>query len=147
MERLDKSQKQYTQKITLMSRYNKKRLLENKSNRLMPLINVKISSSAIPNANELLKELSTELANLTMKPEKYVMSLLQTDVSMTFGGTEDPCCYVEIKSIGALRPNEMTHSFCKLIESKTGIPANRIYIGFEDVAPSQWGFNGKSFGQ
>ena len=112
----------------------------------MPLINVKVSSSTVSNSDQLLKELSAELANLTKKPEKYVMSLLQTNVPMTFGGSEAPCCYVEIKSIGSLHPSEMTQSFCNIIESRAKIPADRIYINFEDVDPSQWGFNGQTFG-
>ncbi len=112
----------------------------------MPLINVRISSSDVAKPNELLKDLSKELAILTGKPEKYVMCLLETNVPMRFNGTEEPCCYVEVKSIGALKPSEMTKSFCNLIESKTGIPSNRIYIGFEDVEASFWGFNGQTFG-
>ena len=112
----------------------------------MPLINVKVSSPDITNADELLKDLSTELSNLTGKPEKYVMCVLQTDVPMSFGGSKGPSCFVEIKSIGALRPLEMSKSFCQLIESNTGIPINRIYIHFEDVSPSKWGFNGQTFG-
>ncbi len=112
----------------------------------MPLINVRVSSSSVDNANELLKELSSELSKLTGKPEKYVMTLLQTNVPMTFGGTNHPSCYIEIKSIGSLHPPEMSKSFCKIINSRTGITEDRIYIGFEDVAPSQWGFNGQTFG-
>lgn len=112
----------------------------------MPLINVKVASSQIENKTELLKELSEELANQTGKPEKYVMCLLQTEVPMTFGGTDDPCCYVEIKSIGALHPSQMTKSFCKIIESRLGIPSNRIYISFADIVPSQWGYDGQTFG-
>ena len=112
----------------------------------MPLIHVRVSSEQVANADGLLKELSAELARSTGKPEKYVMSLLQSNVPMTFGGTEKPCCYVEIKSIGALQPERMTQTFCELIESRTGIPANRIYIGFEDIPPRQWGFNGQTFG-
>ena len=110
-----------------------------------PHINVNISSVQIENKLELLKELSAELANLTRKPEKYVMCLIQTNVPMTFGGSEAPCCFVEIKSIGALKPPEMANSFCNLIKSKTGIPTNRIYIAFEDIEPNKWGFDGKTF--
>ncbi len=112
----------------------------------MPLINLKVSSSQIKNATELLKDLSSELANMTGKPEKYVMCLIQRDVPMMFGGSEGDCCYVEIKSIGALKPKQMSQVFCKLIQSRTGIPLDRIYINFEDVESSKWGFNGQTFG-
>ena len=112
----------------------------------MPLINVRLSSSQVANAEELLKELSSALANLTGKPESYVMSLLQPGIPMIFGSSKDPCCYVEVKSIGGLHPHKMTESFCNIINIRTGIPTNRIYIGFEDIPPSLWGFDKKTFG-
>ncbi len=112
----------------------------------MPLINVKVSTPKVPNEDLLLKALSSELAILTGKPEKYVMCLLQTNVPMRFGGTDEASCYVEIKSIGALRPPEMTKSICELIGTKVGIPADRVYVSFEDIDASNWGFNGHTFG-
>ncbi len=112
----------------------------------MPLINIITSIDAIKEADELLQEISNELAELTGKPESYVMTSLQTNVPMTFSGTSEPCCYVEIKSIGAIEPAKMSGVFCKLISSKTGIPANRIYLGFEDVSANLWGWNGRTFG-
>ena len=112
----------------------------------MPLINVKLSAKKVPNTELLLKELSATLADLTGKPEKYVMCLLQTNVPMSFGGSNEPSCYVEIKSIGALRPPQMCKSYSALISSLTDIPSDRIYISFTDVPASQWGYNGQTFG-
>ena len=86
------------------------------------------------------------MAQQTGKPEAYVMTLLETAVPMTFGGSTEPCAYVEIKSIAALKPPAMTSSFCELIESRTGIPASRIYVAFEDVNASSCGWNGNTFG-
>ncbi|KGG15531.1 MULTISPECIES: phenylpyruvate tautomerase MIF-related protein [unclassified Prochlorococcus] len=112
----------------------------------MPLINVQTSISEIGDSNLLLKELSNQLAGLTGKPEQYVMTLLQTNVPMTFGGTEEPCCYIEVKSIGSLNPSEMSAVFCKLVANKTGISPKRIYIGFDDVPARLWGWDGRTFG-
>ena len=112
----------------------------------MPLINVRTSLPALKDGSALLQELSSELANQTGKPEAYVMTLLETGVPMTFAGSHEPCAYVEVKSIGALRPPAMTAAFCELIQARTGIPANRVYIGFEDVQASCWGWNGNTFG-
>ena len=94
----------------------------------------------------LLKKLSNELSQLTGKPEQFVMTLLQTNVPMTFAGTTEPCCYVEIKSIGSIDSFKMTTAFCTLIENATGITSQRIYIGFEDVPAKLWGWNGRTFG-
>ena len=112
----------------------------------MPLINLRTSLISVDDDDGLLLQLSSLLAELTGKPEAYVMTLLETGVPMTFAGTTDPCAYVEVKSIGALRPPAMAAAVCDLISARTGIPANRIYIGFEDVPASSWGWNGSTFG-
>ncbi len=112
----------------------------------MPLINVKISNSEVNNPEKLMQEISSKLANLTGKPESYVMTILQTDALMTFAGSSEACCFAEIKSIGSLKPSVMTEAFCNLIESRTGIPSNRIYIEFTDVEGRNWGFNKNTFG-
>ena len=112
----------------------------------MPLINVRTSLQEVVDSAALLKELSAALAQQTGKPEAYVMTLLETAVPMTFAGSSEPCAYVEIKSIGALKPAAMTSAFCELIESRTGIPASRIYVAFDDVNASSWGWNGNTFG-
>ena len=112
----------------------------------MPLINVRTSLVDIEEPKKFLKELSLELSNLTGKPENYVMTLLETNVPMTFAGTNEPCCYVEIKSIGSLNPAEMSTLFCKLITKRTYIPSDRIYIEFNDVPAKLWGWNGSVFG-
>ena len=74
------------------------------------------------------------------------MALLENAVPMTFAGSSEPCAYVEIKSIGALKPPAMTEAFCDLIQQHTGIAGDRIYVAFEDVNASQWGWNGNTFG-
>ena len=112
----------------------------------MPLVNLKTSSNQIKNEQDLLESLSLEISRLTGKPEQYVMAIIQTGVPMSFAGTNASCCFVEVKSIGSLDPDKMTNSLCNLIESKTGIPSNRIYIAFEDFEASKWGFNRKTFG-
>ena len=112
----------------------------------MPLINVRTSLPEVIDSAALLKERSAALAQQTGKPESYVMTLLETAVPMTFAGSSEPCAYVEIKSIGALKPPAMSSAFCELIESRTGIPASLIYVAFEDVNASSWGWNGNTFG-
>tara|TARA_Y100001968_G_scaffold199897_1_gene183469 strand:- start:2391 stop:2729 length:339 start_codon:yes stop_codon:yes gene_type:complete len=112
----------------------------------MPLIKVLTSLPEVAASQELLNKLSDELSNLSGKPKAYVMTLLQTDVKMTFAQSNEPSCFVEVKSIGSLRPDLMTESFCKIISDFTKIPTNRIYIEFEDIKASYWGFDGKTFG-
>ena len=114
----------------------------------MPLISVK-TSAASANGAALLTDLSSTLASLLGKPERYVMTLLEAEVPMTFAGDPAPACYVEVKSIGALdgdRTRQVSSAVCGLIEQHLGIPADRTYIGFEDVPGRLWGWNGGTFG-
>lgn len=112
----------------------------------VPLIHVRTSLPALEDASALLQDLSATLAAQTGKPEAYVMTLLETGLPMTFAGSDAPCAYVQIRSIGALRPAAMTAVFSELIRARTGIPADRLYIQFEDVKASDWGWNGRTFG-
>ena len=113
----------------------------------MPFIQINTSSkSDVENDDLLQKDVSKMVADLTGKPENYVMTIIQRDTKMTFAGSDEPCCFIKVKSIGSLNPSSMSKSLCELIASKTNINMNRIYIEFFDVKASNWGFNGSTFG-
>lgn len=116
----------------------------------MPLIAVKTTVSTPPKTEveSLLKTLSASLAKHLGKPESYVMTAFDSDVPMTFAGTTDPVCYIEIKSIGSMTPTQtqsMSQDFCQKINQSLGVPQNRIYIEFNDARGSMWGWNGSTF--
>ena len=113
----------------------------------MPFIQINTSSkSVVENEDLLQKDISKLVADLTGKPENYVMTMIKLDNRMTFAGSDEPCCFIQVKSIGSLNPSSMSRSLCDLIASKTNININRVYIEFIDVKSSNWGFNGSTFG-
>ena len=113
----------------------------------MPFIQINTSSKSVVENDDLLqKDISKMIAVLTGKPENYVMTMIQRDAKMTFAGSDEPCCFIKVKSIGSLDPSSMSKSLCEFISSKTNINANRIYIEFSDVKATNWGFNGSTFG-
>tara|TARA_Y100001968_G_C19175726_1_gene627919 strand:- start:15 stop:353 length:339 start_codon:yes stop_codon:yes gene_type:complete len=112
----------------------------------MPFIQLTTSSKSVIESDLLQKEISKMIADLTGKPENYVMTMIQTNKSMTFAGSDEPCCFINLKSIGSLNPSSMSKKLCELITSKTNIKANRIYIEFNDIKASNWGFNNSTFG-
>jgi phenylpyruvate tautomerase PptA (4-oxalocrotonate tautomerase family) len=117
----------------------------------MPLIKVQSSADASDSAlvEGLLKTLSSKLAKHMGKSENYVMTAFEPNVPMTFGGTVEPTCYIEVKSIGTMSPAQtksMSQDFCQTINEKLGVPINRIYIEFADAKGAMWGWNGSTFG-
>ena len=117
----------------------------------MPLIQVK-SSVSKPHSDEvksLLSKLSENLANHLGKSEAYIMTAFEADVTMSFAGTFDPVCYVEIKSVGNMSSEQtqnMSQDFCTQISKQLNIPTNRIYIEFADAKGYMWGWNETTFG-
>lgn len=116
----------------------------------MPLIKVQTSISNPDSAvvEALLKQLSASLAKHTRKPEAYVMTAFEGNIPMTFGGSTDPVCYVEVKSVGSFSPDQtqaMSQDFCTQLSAATGVPSNRIYIEFGDAKGYLWGWNNATF--
>lgn len=117
---------------------------------VMPFIKVQTSVAAPEKAtvDSLLTSLSAKLAKHLGKPESYVMTAFEPEMRMTFAGTFDPVCYLEVKSIGSMNPNQtkaMSQDFCQVISQILNIPMNRIYIEFADAKGAMWGWNGSTF--
>ena len=117
----------------------------------MPLVN--IYSSAEPrcpsDADQLLAGVSRTVADLLGKPERYVMTCLVPRTRMTFAGTDEPACYVELKSIGQLSPSttpQLSAELCRRLEAGLGVPASRIYVEFTNAEGYLWGHDGSTFG-
>ena len=110
----------------------------------MPFIRVS-TSAKIENKKKLLAEISILVSSLTNKSKRFVMAKLDDNSEMYFGD-ENPCCFLEIKSIGSLNPSEIAEPISNFLQEKMGIPIDKIYISFEDVPASMWAWNGKTFG-
>ena len=110
----------------------------------MPYINVS-TSAKIEDKKKLLQEISILVSSLTNKSKRFVMAKLE-DNSEIYFEDDSPCCFLEIKSIGSLNPSEMAKPISNFVYEKMGIPIDKIYISFEDVPPSMWAWNGRTFG-
>ncbi len=111
----------------------------------MPQIRV-VPSVELSDKDSLLKEISKEVSNLTGKNEQWVMASIEPNVSMSFSGSTDPCCYAELKNIGEIDGSKCQGVLSKLISDKTGIPTDRIFIRYENIPGNRWGFNDRMFG-
>ncbi len=105
------------------------------------------SASFDQEKTDLLKAASAATADMLGKPEAYVMVLVQAGQAMQFADSSTHCAYLELKSIGL--PGDQTSVFstrlCTLIEEMLGVPANRIYIEFQDAPRHLWGWDKRTF--
>ena len=111
----------------------------------MPYINVS-TSAKIEDKKKILEEISILVSSLTNKSKRFVMAKLNDNLDMYFDDDDSPCCFLEIKSIGSLKPSEMAKPISNFVYEKTGIPIDKIYISFADVPASLWAWNGRTFG-
>ncbi len=111
----------------------------------MPLLNIS-TNTKIKNEQILLAKSSDFISSLTRKPINFVMVKLTHSLSMNFAGTDEPCAFIDIKSIGSLCPSKMAKPICEFFSAELEIPAERIYVSFNDVDSSQWAWNKKTFG-
>jgi phenylpyruvate tautomerase PptA (4-oxalocrotonate tautomerase family) len=98
-------------------------------------------------ARELAASASALVAGQLGKPERYVMTAVETNPAMQFAGTDEPLAYLELKSIGL--PESITadasRALCDLVSTATGVSPERIYIEFADAPRKMWGWNGGTF--
>lgn len=114
----------------------------------MPYFNIEtnaiIDESSI---QDLTKKFSVFISELLGKPEQFVMISLKTENSLIFGGNGKSTAFVQLKSIGLPkeRCTEFSEKICNLLDSELGIPKDRIFINFQDLERSMFGWNGKTF--
>ena len=114
----------------------------------MPLLNIQTNRETdAVQRTELIKTASAAVAELLGKPERYVMVSFTQNPDMLFGGDDAPLAYLELKSIGlpGERTSDISAALCALMDSRLGIPKERVYIEFADAARSMWGWNGGTF--
>tara|TARA_B100000989_G_C19330384_1_gene380541 strand:+ start:183 stop:539 length:357 start_codon:yes stop_codon:yes gene_type:complete len=116
----------------------------------MPLL--KLQSSAVqPNSDlqiEFQKNAELILSNEIGKSIDFVLVIQEFDCTMSFGGdSKQPVAFFEIKNVGSLS-NKVTQNLsillCELCTKQFSIPADRIYLEFQESARTHWGWNGKT---
>ena len=110
----------------------------------MPLLNIS-TNKEIKNEQMLLSKSSEFISSLLNKPENFVMVKLTDSLKMYFSRTNEPCCFIEIKSIGSIEPSKMSKPICQFFSSELEISMERIYVSFQNVDSNMWAWNGRTF--
>ena len=115
----------------------------------MPLMKIHLSV-AVPadKKKALLSECSRILAEVTGKPERYVMVVIEAG-DFLMAGAPGPAAFVDIRGIGGLTKSvngKLSQAVSDLLKKDLNIDPARVYLNFFDIAAQNWGCNGATFG-
>lgn len=114
----------------------------------MPLLTI-ITNTNIPPEERasIMAAASTTVSETLGKPETYVMVHLCDSQALAFGGSSDPACLMQLKSLGL--PEDQTRDFssrlCDFADGHLGIKPDRTYIEFVNPPRHMWGYDRKTF--
>ncbi len=114
----------------------------------MPYLKIQTNREMADDAKqEILKKTSVLVSKNLGKPEKYVMVRIDPVQPMMFAGSNAPCAYLELKSIGLpdSKTETLSRVLCQLMLDELKIPTERVYIEFTDAKDSMWGWNSGTF--
>ena len=117
----------------------------------MPLIQLNTSCDLATKERRetLAKELSKLAAACIGKPEQYVMACVNDNLAMTMSGESTAAALVSVKSIGGLSKQvnqELAAEICKMLQEELGIADECIYLTFEELPATHWGWKADTFG-
>lgn len=115
----------------------------------MPLLRISTAKQVTREDQEkILTEASSMVSKELGKPEGYVMTQFEGVETMTFAGSTEPACFLQLKSIGLpeAKTKELSAALCDFVDARLGIARNRVYIEFFDAPRTMWGFNSSTFG-
>jgi phenylpyruvate tautomerase PptA (4-oxalocrotonate tautomerase family) len=115
----------------------------------MPLLKLETTAGLSDDKRKaLLASLSKIVAETIGKPEDYVMVTV-SQAAILMSGKPGEAAFVDLRSIGGLSSEvnrQLSQKLCRLLHESLGVPESRIYLNFTEVAASNWGWKGATFG-
>ena len=77
------------------------------------------------------------------------MACIHENLAMVMSGAAGPCALVTVKAIGGLSKSvnqTLAAKVSQLLQKELSIPPKRVYVTFEELAPTHWAWDGKTFG-
>ncbi len=117
----------------------------------MPLIELDTSCEVADASKrqQLVAGLSRIVAEGTGKPEQYVMACVRDKVAMAMSGQAGLSALVTVKAIGGLSKavnQGLAGKICQMLQKELAVPADRVYITFQELAATHWAWNAETFG-
>ncbi len=111
----------------------------------MPYIEIDTNVTGIA-PERIEKKMGRAIGLLPGKTERWLMVRVVEGQRMAFAGGAEPCALVTVSLFGKSSEeaySAVTAEVTRIVADETGIPADRIYVKFEEV--STWGWSGSNF--
>ncbi len=102
----------------------------------MPFIVSRVNQRVSQDQQEKLREGLVEKIEQTLgKPRDYIMLDLQEGSPLYVRGKDEPAAYIEANIYGANPAGfaKLSQEITKMYEDILGIPANNVFINFQDI--------------
>lgn len=112
----------------------------------MPYINTRTNVAISKEQETEIKARFGEAVLCLGKNERYLMVCMEENCRLYFDGNQEPAAFVEVRLFGCADAEEydaMTEEVTDIISGVLGIPADRIYVQYQEVP--HWGWNGVNF--
>lgn len=114
----------------------------------MPCIQAKVSVPTSPEQRDALKaRFGRDIEAFPGKSEAWLMVTIEDNTAIYFrGDANEPSAFIEVKILGKGSDaafDEMTERVTRSVHEELGIPVDRIYVKYEEVA--HWGHAGHNF--
>ncbi len=111
----------------------------------MPYLNI-VTNQTVTDEAALLKAASKTVAQVSGKPESYVMIAIEQKASMSFGGSTEPTAILDYRSLGLPSDRKaFSDAMCTMIEQQIGVSGSRTYISMTDSERQNWGWDHSTF--
>jgi 4-oxalocrotonate tautomerase family enzyme len=114
----------------------------------MPFINVHVPEKVTKEQGErLLREVSGVVAEVTGKPEAYMMVAVHQG-QMAMAGKPADAAFVDVRCLGGLNDSvneKLSRRLCDTLKAVAGIEPDSVYLNFTDIMAQNWGWKGTTF--
>ena len=105
------------------------------------------TNARIADKSALMRSLSDCVCTGLGKAETYMMVLVNGEVPMLFGGSEEPVAYLTLRALN-LKPEAvrtLAVDLTRLVQERLGIESQRVHIVFMDADVGKWAWDGRTF--
>jgi phenylpyruvate tautomerase PptA (4-oxalocrotonate tautomerase family) len=114
----------------------------------MPYLSLQTNASL---SQEELKLLATKLAGIVStelgKSLNYVQIHIQPDTFLSFSNSTDLTAFIDLRSLGfpTEKAQTLSETLCEILQQELSIPPERVFLNFQTIQRSHWGWNSRTF--